>query len=244
MCDLAVAWRTTPKWRLVAAGNRDELHARPSLPLARWDDVSGTIAGRDMVGGGTWLGVTETGRFAVVTNVREERGRDPAKTSRGELVSGVLQDGLATIADELERFNAFNLLAVDGGALALVSNRPAPVVRPLQAGVHGLSNGLHDAPWPKTRALQAAVERWADNDGGEVEDLFAALRDERRFDDGASDEAEPVGSPVFIRDPVYGTRCSTVVTVSREGRGMIAERRFGPDGAVTGETRLAFGWVR
>jgi uncharacterized protein with NRDE domain len=105
--------------------------------------------------------------------------------------------------------------------------------------MHGLSNGLHDAPWPKTRALQAAVADWVVH-GDDVEALFAALRDERRFGDG--DGIEPVGSPVFIRHPVYGTRCGTVVTVDREGRGMIAERRFAPDGSVAGETRLAFAW--
>ena len=231
----------SPEWRLVAAGNRDELHARPSLPLARWDDGNGVIAGRDMVGGGTWLGVSEAGRFAVVTNVREVGGGDPARASRGGLVSEALEQGLATVAaGDSARFNPFNLLVLDRSELAVLSNRPGPVVRPLPAGMHGLSNGLHDAPWPKTRALQAAVSGWAADRDGEIEALFAALRDERRFGDGEG--IEPVGSPVFIRHPVYGTRCSTVVTVDRDGRGMIAERRFAPDGAVAGETRLAFAW--
>jgi uncharacterized protein with NRDE domain len=240
MCVLALAWRASPGWRLVAAGNRDELHARPSLPLARWDDAGGVIAGRDEVGGGTWLGVSEAGRFAVVTNVREAGGAKPARASRGGLVNGALEGGLA--ADDLGRFNPFNLLVLDQGALTLLSNRPASVVRPLGPGVHGLSNGLHDAPWPKTRTVRAAVADWVADGEGDVERLFAALRDERRFDAGNGDEPEPVGSPVFIRSPVYGTRCSTVVTVDREGRGMIAERRFGADGEVTGETRLAFRW--
>ena len=99
----------SPEWRLVAAGNRDELHARPSLPLARWDDGNGVIAGRDMVGGGTWLGVSEAGRFAVVTNVREVGGGDPARASRGGLVSEALEQGLATVAaGDSARFNPFN----------------------------------------------------------------------------------------------------------------------------------------
>lgn len=243
MCVLALAWRSSPRWRLVAAGNRDELHARPSLPLARWDGGGGTIAGRDRVGGGTWLGVNDAGRFAVVTNVRAAGGADPAKASRGGLVSDALERGLAAVAgDELGRFNPFNLLVADGDQLALLSNRPDSLVRALGPGVHGLSNGMHDAPWPKTEVLQAAVERWALEDRGDVEDLFAALREERRFDDGGGDEQEPVGSPVFIRHPVYGTRCSTVMTVDHDGRGMIVERRFGVDGEVTGVTRLGFGW--
>ena len=242
MCVLALAWRMSPGWRLVAAGNRDEMHARPSLPLARWDDGSGVIAGRDMIGGGTWLGVSEAGRFAVVTNVREPGGADPAKASRGGLVTGVLGGGLAAVAaDALERFNPFNLIAIDRGAPALLSNRPEPVARPLAPGMHGLSNGLHDAPWPKTLALQAALSGWIGG-AGKIEDLFAALRDERRFDAERGEGIEPVGSPVFMCNPVYGTRCSTVVIVDAAGRGTIAERRFDADGTMTGETRLAFAW--
>jgi uncharacterized protein with NRDE domain len=240
MCVLALAWRMSPEWRLVAAGNRDELHARPSLPLARWDD-GGVIAGRDLVGGGTWLGVSEAGRFAVVTNVREANGGDPAKASRGGLVTGVLERGMRAVSrDDLGAYNPFNMLAVDGGAATLLSNRPSPTLRIFWPGGYGLSNGLHDAPWPKTLAVQEAVDRWAVSGEGDIEALFAALRDERRFGNGEG--IEPVGSPVFIRHPVYGTRCSTVVTVDREGHGVIAERRFAPDGTITGETRLAFAW--
>ena len=49
-------------------------------------------------------------------------------------------------------------------------------------------------------------------------------------------------TPVFIRDRVYGTRCSTVVAIDREGRGTIMERRFSATSEGTGETTLAFEW--
>uniref|UniRef100_UPI001576FFB4 NRDE family protein n=1 Tax=Burkholderia sp. L27(2015) TaxID=1641858 RepID=UPI001576FFB4 len=55
MCLIAFAWNVHPRWRLLLAGNRDEFHARPSAPLARWDDVP-IIGGRDLQAGGTWLG--------------------------------------------------------------------------------------------------------------------------------------------------------------------------------------------
>src|SRR3546814_7142869 len=64
MCVLAFAWRAHPHWPLIAAGNRDELHARPAQPLARWDRPDHLLAGRDLQSGGTWLGVSEQGRFA------------------------------------------------------------------------------------------------------------------------------------------------------------------------------------
>lgn len=243
MCVLALAWKASRNWRLVAAGNRDELHARPSAALARWPDASGIIAGRDMLGGGTWLGVSAQQRFAVVTNVRQESGASADKASRGGLVTTALANGLAALAqDDLSRFNPFNLFVVDGDSLALLSNRPAPVTARLAPGVHGLSNGLHDAPWPKTLALEAALGDWVVSGASDLAPLFTALADERRFDGGESGDFEPLGSPVFIRQPVYGTRSSTIVTIDHAGHGMIAERRFGSQGAMTGETRLAFDW--
>ncbi len=68
MCVLALAWNNNPRWRLVVAGNRDELHERPAAALRRRDDPDGELlAGQDLRSGGTWLGVSEQGRFAVVT---------------------------------------------------------------------------------------------------------------------------------------------------------------------------------
>ena len=33
MCIAALAWDAHPRWLVVAAGNRDEFHARPALPV-------------------------------------------------------------------------------------------------------------------------------------------------------------------------------------------------------------------
>jgi len=243
MCVLALAWRAHPRWRLVAAGNRDELHARPALPLARWAEPVGVIAGRDAVGGGTWLGVNEAGRFVVVTNLRGFGAPDPGKASRGALVTDVLA-GKDAAAIDLAAFNPFNLIAIDGERPAYLTNRPEAARAALAPGMHGLSNGLRDEPWPKTRQLQAAVADWLAVDDADIAPLFDALRDERVpvGDQADDDEREPVASPVFIRNPVYGTRCSTVVTVDADGNGLIAERRFDAAGDVTGEARLAFRW--
>ncbi|WNO53551.1 NRDE family protein [Stakelama saccharophila] len=226
----------------MAVGNRDELHAREALPLAAWDAPAGVIAGRDAVAGGTWLGVNPAGRFVVVTNLRGEGMSDAAKRSRGRLVSELLGGERAGLA-ELGNYNPFNLIAVAGDEAFYCTNRPEPVIAPLAPGMHGLSNGLRDAAWPKTRKLEAMLGDWLAAGSEDIEPLFAALGDEERFEGPAGDgEVEPVASPIFIRDAVYGTRCSTVVTVDAAGKGVIAERRFDAGGAVTGETRLGFAW--
>lgn len=242
MCVLAMAWAGHPRWRLVAVGNRDELHAREALPLAAWDAPAGVIAGRDAVAGGTWLGVNAAGRFVVVTNLRGFGAADRAKRSRGRLVTELLGGERAGL-EALGAYNPFNLIAVEKGEAFYCTNRPEALVEPLAPGIHGLSNGLRDAAWPKMVKLEAMLGDWLTAGDDDIESLFAALGDEERFEGPSEDgEVEPVASPIFIRDAVYGTRCSTVVTVDADGNGTIAERRFDAGGVVTGETRLGFAW--
>ena len=230
MCVLAFVWDCHPRWRLVAAGNRDEYHARAAAPLAEWDDVPGVIAGRDLVSGGTWMGVSRQGRFAVVTNVRGE-GVLPGGRSRGELVTAALTGAEGA---EPGAYNAYNLVTADLRQATFATNRPQAAERVLAPGVYGLANAALDAPWPKTVRLKAIVADWLAGAAEDPAALLAGLRQEV--------PADPALSSIFIRDPRYGTRCSTVVAVAASGAGTIVERRFDPDGTASGETRLAFRW--
>lgn len=241
MCVAALAWDADPDWLLVAAGNRDEFHARPAAPLARWQDGSGILAGTDLAGGGTWLGVHEAGRFALVTNYRVPQGPQPHRPSRGKLVTDLLQ---AHVPDRVAEMNPFNLLLIDGGKASFLTNHPALETRPLAPGLHGLSNGGFDVPWPKTLQVQRAISDWLASGGTEPGALLPPLLD--RTPDPAlarpADGPEPRFAPVFIHDPVYGTRCSTVVAVRRNGQGVILERSFDADGNISGEVVQTFAW--
>lgn len=255
MCVAAIAWQASPRWHLVAAANRDEYHARPAAPLARWADGSGVIAGRDLEAGGTWLGLTEgdaagtgAGRLALVTNFRVAGYPRPGRPSRGGLVTGLLA-GAAPHDLPLAECNPCNLLHVDGGgadaaAARFLTNYPAPAALPLAPGVHGVSNGPVDAPWLKTRRLAAALTDWvaADSPGG-FDPLFAALLDPAPTTrEWTAEGPEPRFSAIFVADPVYGTRCSTVIAVDRAGHGQIVERSFTADGTPAGEVSLGFRW--
>ena len=66
MCLIVFAWKSHADLPLVVAANRDELHARATEPAAFWEDLPQVCAGRDLVAGGTWLGITRGGRFAAV----------------------------------------------------------------------------------------------------------------------------------------------------------------------------------
>lgn len=253
MCLIAVAWQVHPRWRLVLAGNRDEQHARPSAPLARWDDLP-IVAGRDLKAGGTWLGVTDGGRVSVVTNVRDPR--DPQLgQSRGLLVSDFLagDDDAALHAQALAAraadYRPFNLLTFDAYAGYYLGNRPGARMQAVTSGVHALSNAAFDTPWPKTCTLAARVEEWVAAGSEDFAPLFATLADERPAPDaelpdtGVGIELERCLSPAFIRAREYGTRASTVVAIDHAGAGIIVERRFGPDGVPLGETTMRFGQV-
>ena len=163
MCVLALAFDIHPRWRLVLAGNRDELHARPATPLHRWDGPGRVLAGQDLQSGGTWLGVSEEGRLAVVTNLRGYGPPEPVRPSRGLLLRDLLAGGgdYASPTDaDLDGFNPFNLFALTDGSLMFWSNRPEVERRTLGPGLYGASNGPLDAPWPKTVRLKAALEDW------------------------------------------------------------------------------------
>lgn len=246
MCVAAIAWKAHPDWRLVALGNRDEFHTRPAAPLARWEGHGGIIAGRDLQSGGTWLGVSQAGQFVLVTNLRGYGAPDPERHSRGELVAGLLRGEGEPHA--LERYNPFNLIHIGGGQAQFLTNRPEATRARLPHGVYGLSNGAFDAPWAKTLQLKAALLDCLAAQGDCRDTLMEALAREDLDDFGLHPRlpsdiaAEALETPVFIRNPAYGTRCSTVVTVNRAGQGQITERRFGPDGTKTGETVLEFVW--
>lgn len=249
MCVVAFAVDAHPRWRLLLVGNRDEAHARPSAPLARWQGSPGLLGGRDLEAGGTWLGVREPDRIAVVTNVR-----DPAAAhdgaSRGLLVTDFLRgidpvaQHAATLAVDAARYRPFNLLLFDRDGATFVSNHPSLRVQAITAGVHGLSNGELDAEWPKVRRACMALRDWIDAGHEDFTPLLDALADESLAPDaalpdtGVGIEMERRLSPLFVRGECYGTRATTLVAVARAGRGCIIERRFGPHGVPQGQTDL------
>lgn len=246
MCLILFAWRPGQALPLVVAANRDEFHARPSLPLAHWDEAPGVYAGRDLEAGGTWMGVGPGGRFAALTNIR-----DPAQPlglrSRGELVAGFLrgdrspEDYLGEVAERAGEYSGFNLLVGDAERLYyLHARQPAPLE--LGAGVYGLCNAALDTPWPKLlRARQALTERL---EAPHPERLLELLGDSTPADDaqlpntGVGLDTERLLSSVFIASAHYGTRASSALIVRADGRREFHERRFGPNGARLGEVRL------
>ena len=203
MCLLVLAWRVHARYRLVVAANRDEFHARPAAPLAKWPPPAELLAGRDLRSQGTWLAIDQARRFGVVTNFRELQPPRTGAPSRGDLVPGFLAahgehpvgragDFLAALEPRAAAWSGFNLLLADADALWYASNRTTPFARELGPGVYGLANESLDTPWPKLQRVRSGFETWlwppheispaatdasAPGAPAEVEGLFTLLAD-------------------------------------------------------------------
>ena len=235
MCLILFAYRCHPGLDLLVAANRDEFHNRPTAPLAFWDDAPQVLAGRDLQQGGSWMGVTRTGRFAALTNYRDPNRVRQDAPSRGQLVSDYLQgeapalDYLARLATQSEVYNGFNLLLGDEAGLHYYSNcGGAP--QTLLPGWYGLSNHLLNTPWPKLQRGLALVQDALGRRPDPVpDDLLSVLADRTLAPDaelpqtGVPLEWERWLSPIFIDAPGYGTRSSTVLLASEHGSARMVE---------------------
>ncbi len=244
MCLAVIALGAHPRYPLVVAANRDEFHDRPTAAATWWDE--GWFAGRDLQAGGTWLGITRTGRIALLTNVRDPTRHDPQAPSRGNLVTRVLADAApaaealaAAIADGSEH-NGFNLVVGNSREAHWGSNR-AGTPQALAPGLHGLSNASLDTPWPKVVRSKEAVAAWCASGRDDPQALFDALADRTFAPDatlpstGVTLEWERLLSAPFIVSERYGTRSSTVIVVAANGRAQFIERAFDAAGDPAGE---------
>ncbi|NQD95079.1 hypothetical protein HP532_20720 [Pseudomonas sp. CrR25] len=246
MCLIVFAWRPTHAMPLVLAANRDEFYARPSLPLAAWEDAPGLYGGRDLEAGGTWLAVGPGGRFAALTNIRDPR-QPPFGRSRGELAVQFLRSQLgpeaflAELAERAGDYSAFNLLIGDSEQLWLLNSREG-VPQQLSEGLYGLSNAALDTPWPKVRKGKALLSECLIEPQAPA--LLDLLHDAQQAPDaslpdtGVGLSTERLLSSIFIATRSYGTRASTVLLVRADGSRQLVERSYGPYGAQLSEINI------
>jgi len=190
------------------------------------------LAGKDEIGGGTWFGVSEFGKWGAVTNFREPHPDRPNVRTRGELVTDFLlsdilpSEYLKLVNEKKHQYSGFNLLVSDGAEVYWYSNRAeaeAIEFKPLAPGVYGLCNHLLNTPWPKVQlAKENLGQRLESKEALRVTSLLDTLHDESRPPDdelpstGVKLEAERILSSMFINSIAmdYGTRCSTAMTIT------------------------------
>ena len=255
MCILFIAQRQRKDYPLIIAANRDEFHARPTQSSHIWSSHPPIFAGKDLQAGGTWMGVTRSGRIAALTNIRKPDSENPQARSRGELVVRYLlsqsSDSAFTheLTQQANQFNGYNLLFGTWQKLQVFNNHREQV-ESVSDGVHGLSNASFNAPWPKVSRGVGALTEYCNNAINlEEEALFALLKDSTQAPDellpstGIEQAWEKRLSPIFIQSPEYGTRSSTLLLVKRDGSASWTERTFNREGEQINQANALFQFI-
>jgi uncharacterized protein with NRDE domain len=238
MCLILFSYKLHADYRLILAANRDEFYNRPTASLDYWSDYPDVLAGRDLKGNGTWLGITRSGRLAAITNYREPTAHMQNAPSRGILIRDFLTGNasperyLKAVSKKSETYNGFNLIAGDPSGLYYYSNR-ASRVRQLRPGLYGISNHLMDTAWPKIQRGKGLLKgQLSSREKIDIEKIWEILADrslpadEELPDTGVGLQWERILAPLFISSPNYGTRSSSIVLMEYSGQITFMERTF------------------
>lgn len=236
MCVLYFAYKVHEEYPLIVAANRDEFYERSTAPIHFWEDHPMILAGRDLKEMGTWMGVTTSGRFAALTNYRDPNEPTENKISRGHLVTDYLKSDINTFRfleeQQIRRnkYRGYNLIAGNHEALYYYSNVQNEITE-LEPGIYGLSNHFLDTPWPKVVKGKEDMTQCISRDNEiDQECLFQTLKNrdwaERNKlpDTGIGIEWEEKLSSIYIDTENYGTRSSTVMTISNDNKADVTER--------------------
>ncbi len=236
MCLAVFALNTHPAYKLIMIFNRDEDKSRGSEPI-HWLN-NNILAGRDEKEGGSWFGITRRGRIAYLTNFRDPKNFDENKKSRGLIVKSFLNSKdnpevfLKNLLENIRDYNPFNLVVgKTPDELYYLSSANLNIIK-IEDGIHGLSNGLLDEPWPKVEKLKKGFKEAIREEDIDVDKLFRLLSDRETFpldilpDTGVGDELEVKLSPIFVDFEGYGTVSSTVLLVCRDNSVVLREKRF------------------
>ena len=240
MCLVVWGWKVHPEYPLIFIANRDEAYDRQTQALAPWHTTPEIYAGRDGVAQGTWAGMTATGRFAAVTNVRRADTAHPPTAdliSRGQLVRQFLEGRqdpatyIARVEAEKDQYAGFNLVTGNLQQLMYYSNyseRP----RSLRRGIYALSNGLLNDAWPKAEETKVAFTRAISCRKPSFDELFDMMQNPRTYpprllpETGLSPAQEVALSAVFVKTPDYGTRSTLLMVVNHKEEVLIEERSY------------------
>ncbi len=250
MCLIFLSYKQNKEYPLIILANRDEFYKRPTLPANYWQENTNILAGKDLEGGGTWMGITKNGYMAMLTNYRDIANIKPNAPTRGKLVSDYLQgefnpkEYLLALSKTGNRYNGYSLIVGSFNDPWYYSNYGNKIAQ-LGTGLYGLSNALLNSNWPKVETGKAALTPLLSQSSLDKEALFEAMANQQIANDnmlpktGLSLEKERALSSRFINVEGYGTRCTTLIMVDKMGNVNFTERQY-EDGISGKEGNYSF----
>jgi uncharacterized protein with NRDE domain len=199
VCTLALYFQVSDDYPVIVAANRDEHFTRPSAPPLLLATDPPIVGGKDLVSGGTWLGVNADGLLVGVINRRPPKQQTALADvrSRGLLCLDLLhlKDTAQCLtflsAHKEERYQPFTLLFCDRHS-AYVSANVSETIRSMQLtpGLHVFSNTMiHDE---RTEKMDRAYT------------LFAGLLNDKELPATPPDWILPLGK--VLSDHSLGNR--------------------------------------
>ncbi|MCF8276670.1 MAG: NRDE family protein [Flavobacteriales bacterium] len=245
MCLCLFAINESEEFPFVLIANRDEFRKRPAAKADFWNDHPEVLAGRDLEGMGTWLGTNKAGKIAFLTNYRHPDFFNRKGPTRGTLVSNFLigsedAESYLKSIENTEAYNGFNLIVGTAKKLFYYSNVENEI-KAITSGIHGLSNAFLNTSWPKVDDGKAKLKAATETNALDSDSLFSILHDssfaktEELPQTGVGLELEKVLSAKFINTPDYGTVCSTVIKIDRNGTCFFKEKSFDAEGKEVGK---------
>ena len=261
MCIITLQFEPTGSHPLLVSANRDEFFCRPSEIAHVWKKSS-IIAGKDLQGGGTWLGATFSGRFAAVTNFPAHKALPSASiVSRGTLVTEFLISSLSPenyaskISRDIGKYEGFNLIFGDRQSLFYITNA-RPGVEKLNPGIYSLSNSFLDRTCP--RSLNAVTKFSQISKLNITTDVLVnTMRDNselgasspsRQKNDGER-ASSAISSSIFMKaipmknketTSYYGTVSTTALIIAKNGDTIFREDRYQKNGKTKARSLVKF----
>ena len=239
MCLIVLALNPKSDYKLVLTSNRDEFYERPTESMHWWDSSPGVLAGKDKNFDGTWMALSEKGKFAAVTNVREFTSLSTKKksledlASRGDLVKDFVLSNHSSseYIDEIDFLNyqGFNLILFDGVEGLICSNRG--LEKKLTEGeIYAIGNKPIEQ---KSEKIKSAEEDFKKILSSEIsgKNLFTMMQSPvnkpLEFSEAFTKENHGREFPYrFIATDIYGTRSTTSIIIDNNDFAEIEETSF------------------
>ncbi|XP_046824333.1 transport and Golgi organization protein 2 isoform X1 [Vespa crabro] len=242
-------------YRLILAGNRDEIFKRPALPAHYWKEYPTCLGGIDMEPGkegGTWFALSIKGKAGIILNLSNEPGNSKSpKKGRGTLVNDYItsNDSAESYLKKLhsenqitQGYNPYNLILInlytaDVYYLSSSLNSSGPKI--CQDNILGFGNSTIECPYKKVEAGKESFSNIVHNiktsDQDElIENLLQLLKSrERHLPDLELQKRSPNMyvelSSIFVSLADYSTRTHTILMIDGLNQMTFVEETLMPD---------------